>query len=1237
MSAFALPLLLALATSVAGTATPSASVPDSGAATAGAAIARAPVAFAKRTFATAAQMPAPVAFALDDSGAVYTANALRYDGHGLFDVRQYPIIPDDVTSRSLADRRRLTEKWVRTGVLNTPDRKVTLPWLARFGDQVRRLDDRDRDGRADRVTILADSLNDLLQGAAAGVLPWDGRVYATVIPDLWVLRDSTGRGKWKKRSLQTGFGLHMGQAGHDMHGLTMGFDGRLYWSIGDRGFDVTTREGRRFTGHTGAVFRSWPEGSGLELFAQGLRNPQELAFTDEGDLFTGDNNADVGDRSRLMYLPRGGDGGWTYYQQFVRGCGPWTREYMWEKPLASGEPAAAAAQPAWILPPVDHVSTCPSGFAAYPGTGLPRAYDGTLWLVDYLSGVQAFRVTPEGGGFAMRDWHWAWGDGWGMSDFDFGPDGRAWALHWGESWGINDGARLDALTPPAAGVDTALVAEVRDRLREGFGALDVAALRELLAHADRRLRQRASFELARRGDAAVLPDVVAHDARPLARRHALWALGIVAHERGAAAVSPHVTRALADGDAEVRRVAATVTGELGAASVAPQLVPLLADDSPRVRFAAAQALAALRARATAALVHALGANADADTYLRFAYARALAAGTPADTLASLASHANRSVRLGAVLALREARSERVAAFLGDADAQVATEAARAGYDLQLPGAMRALAATLPSLRADLRTEPWLRRALHAALRTGGAAQAEAVAAFAADAATGEAWRAEALDVLAQWDAPAPRDGVWGRWSPLPARKPGAARAALAAHLPRVLAVARGEDLARAVELARREGLTLSNTLLAGWVADPALDPRTRVYALRWLDARRAPEAAAAMDVALGSRSDSLFLAAYALRAGSDPAGAIAAAKRAYAGAGTPLAVKQAAVRAIGATPSLSAGAFLGERLAELRRGALDSALVFDVAEGASRSSSVSIRAAARAAIPSPNADSLASLWPLLHGGDAARGRELFEHHPAAQCVRCHAVDGAGGKVGPDLGMIGAHDRAYLLESVVQPNARVAPGFGTVTLTLRDSSSVTGMVREADARAVVLWADDAARRVPRDSVVARTDAASVMPPMLGVLTPAEVRDVIAWLATRREVAPDVALGAPIEASAAPTADRSAAALPLRLEGRAFARGFGVRAPHRMTFAVPPGARAFVAKCGVDDASPGGMAGFSVRVDGRLVWASGPRKLGGLARVYVPLEAGASRVELVVDDGGNGPANDAADWADAGWLR
>ncbi|MFN8586745.1 MAG: NPCBM/NEW2 domain-containing protein [Candidatus Eisenbacteria bacterium] len=1213
MTGFALPLLFAAVTG--------ASAPGDSAA---AAVMHAPVAFAKRTFATAAQLPAPVAFALDDTGAVYTANALRYDGHGIFDVRAYPNLQGDLRIRSLRERRVATEQWVRSGLLDTPERKVTLRELAGHADQVRRLEDRDGDGRADRVTAIADGMNDLLQGAAAGVLPWGGRVYATVIPDLWELRDSTGNGDWTRRSLQYGFGVHMGQAGHDLHGLVMGLDGWLYWSVGDRGFDLVTREGRHLVGHTGAVFRCWPDGTGLEVFARGLRNPQELAFTDEGDLFTGDNNADVGDRSRLLYLPMGGDGGWTYYQQFRRGCGPWTSERMWEKPgdvAASGASGASGAfgdavQPTWTLPTLDYLGTCPSGFTAYPGTGLPHTYDGTLWLADFLGGVQAFRVTPEGAGFAMRDWHWAWRDGWGINDFDFGPDGRAWALHWGESWGIDDGARLDVLTPPAAGVDTALVSEVRQRLRAGFTPLDVAALRALLAHADRRLRQRASFELARRGAVAELADVAAHDARPLARRHALWALGVIAHARGAAVVAPHVLLALADADPEVRRVAATVAGELGAAAAVPRLVPLLADDAPRVRFAAAQALAALRGRATAALVHALAENADADRLLRFAYARALAAGTPADTLAAFASHANRAVRLGALLALREARSERVAAFLDDADTQVATEAARAAYDLDLPLARRALALRLPALRADLRTEAVALRALHAAANGGGAAEARAVAAFAADSATSEPWRTEALVVLSTWDAPSDFDGVWGRLRTPAPREPGNARAAIAAVLPVVLDRARGEDLAVALELARRHNLTLSNTQLARWAGDEALDTATRVHALRWLAARGAPEAPAALAAALAGRDDSLFVAAYALRLAADPAATIASARRTFTSPAVPLAVRQAAIRALGATAAPAAQAFVQQRLAELARGAVDSSLALDLAEAGRRAGT------AWAGLPPADPEALPTLWPLLHGGDATRGQRVFETHAAAQCVRCHAVDGVGGDVGPDLGMIGAHDRTYLLQALVQPNAQLAPGYGTLALTLRDASEVTGMLRDSTAAALRLRTDGGERRVPRDSIVARSVAASVMPPMFGTLTPHELRDVIAWLATRREDVPGVPL--PGDAGVTP-----------RLAGRTFASGLRMGANQRRTFAVPAGALAFVAVCGVDDASPGGQVGFAVRVDGRTLWRSGARRHGALARVHVPLPPGARVLELVVDDGGNGTANDVAGWAAAGW--
>jgi putative heme-binding domain-containing protein len=1238
MFAVVLPALLSLLADAA----PSPTVPEPKAA----ADAPAPVAFTKTVFATAAQIPFPVSFSIDEKGAVFTSNSFRYDGHGLFDVRSFPIVDDDAKCTSLEERRRLTERWVREGRLDTKERKVTLEWLAGFSEQVRRIQDTDGDGRADRVDVIADGMNDLLQGAAAGVLAWDGHVYATVIPDLWRLDDPGAPGPWPRRSLQTGFGIHMGQAGHDMHGLVMGNDGRVYWSIADRGFDLTTREGRKLQGHTGAVFRCWPDGSDLELFARGLRNPQELAFNDEGDLFTGDNNADVGDRSRLLYLPQGSDAGWTLHMQYARGCGAWTREHLWEMRWPGADPG----QPAWVNLPVGHVAACPAGLAAYPGSGLPARFDGTFWLADYLGGVQSFRALPHGAGFVMADWQWAYRDSWGMCDVDFGVDGRPWVLYWGES-PHGDKARLVRLTPPAAGVDTARASEVRERLATGFGGLDDGRLQALLDHADRRVRMRASFELARRGAIAPLAAVLAGSNGRRARLHAAWALGIVGHARGAAAVATPLRAALGDADADVRRVAAIVLGELGDAGATRALLARLRDPSARVQFAAAQALGQLGAREAAApLIDVLAANADSDAVLRQACARALARTADAAWLGAKRTDASRAVRLGSVLALREAASEEVATFLGDPDPQVATEAARSAYDLELPGARAALAATLPGLRADLRIDPYLRRALYAALLTGGAAQASEVAAFAADPAADPYWRDEALRVLAQWDEPDAIDPVMARWRPQPARTPGLAHEALAARLPAILELAQGSDLGDAVELARREKLVVPGATLLAWVKDGTRDEHARLYALQWLAARRAPETGEAVDAALRSRSDSLFATGLALLASRDPARAAAAATRAAQDPAAPRRVRQAAIRALGASPAASAATFLAARLEERRRGALDPALELDVLQ-AVRASGAPELAAERRALAAPARAGAAATptgaaaatptgavaAPMLAGGDAARGRTIFFDHPAAQCVRCHTIDGRGGTTGPDLSMAGAHEPAYLLRSLLEPSAALAPGYATTTLTLVNGRTVTGQVRSEDARAIVLATDDSTRTIPRARIRSRTRPTSAMPPMGDVLKPEELRDVVAFLASRREYVADDPLESSAPLAVSGSAPRRPGTTGWSVAGLKAMHGVAADAPSRLIYAVPAGSRAFVARVGLDDAIPGGAVGFEVRVDGRTEWTSDVLGSGRAARVAIELPPGAERIELIVNDGGNGSANDHAVWGDAGFTR
>ncbi|SKA98325.1 putative membrane-bound dehydrogenase domain-containing protein [Prosthecobacter debontii] len=65
--------------------------------------------------------------------------------------------------------------------------------------------------------------------------------------------------------------------------------------------------------------------------------------------------------------------------------------------------------------------------------------------------------------------------------------------------------------------------------------------------------------------------------------------------------------------------------------------------------------------------------------------------------------------------------------------------------------------------------------------------------------------------------------------------------------------------------------------------------------------------------------------------------------------------------------------------------------------------------------------------PLI--GDRERGEQIFWKHPVAACVTCHSLRGKGSTVGPALdGIAGRKDDAYLIESLVNPNAKLAEGY-----------------------------------------------------------------------------------------------------------------------------------------------------------------------------------------------------------------
>jgi putative heme-binding domain-containing protein len=142
---------------------------------------------------------------------------------------------------------------------------------------------------------------------------------------------------------------------------------------------------------------------------------------------------------------------------------------------------------------------------------------------------------------------------------------------------------------------------------------------------------------------------------------------------------------------------------------------------------------------------------------------------------------------------------------------------------------------------------------------------------------------------------------------------------------------------------------------------------------------------------------------------------------------------------------------------------------------------------------------------LLQGGSVSRGRETFVEHAAAQCTRCHTVRNAGSDVGPNLSGVATRlTREQILESLLEPSARIAAGYGTVGITLKDGKRVDGTLKEETATHLVVLAGTppAEQRIAKAEIAERTNPVSAMPPVGLIVKPREVRDLVAYLGTLR---------------------------------------------------------------------------------------------------------------------------------------
>lgn len=745
----------------------------------------------------------PVAFCIDWKGRFLVSETHRYRS-SVLDIRHYMfMLEDDLAIRTPADRVAMTRKHFGAAAAD----------LAVESEIVRLVEDTDGDHKADKSTIYADRFSTQLDGIASGVLARRDKVYFTNIPHLWELSDLDNDGRAElRKSLSYGYGVRFSYTGHDMHGLAIGQDGKLYFSFGDRGAHVRTKEGGILAyPDEGAVFRCNLDGSQMEVVHSGLRNPQELAFDDFGNLFTGDNDCDNGDSERWVHVVEGGESGWRVgYQHAPLGkAGPWMSERLWV-PRFPG-------QAAYILPPAANIMDGPSGLTSNPGTGFPEKYAGHFFLTHFkgqasVSRISAIKLEPQGASFKLASqekfiWNCL------PTDVDFGYDGSMYFTDWHRDWPKSSRGRIYRVYDPET-VQMKPAREVQTIFADGFAHRSLDELSGLLAHRDRRVRMEAQFAIVdqaldriknnsdpnrARHEINRLVRIAGRNPRQLARLHGIWGLGQIAARYPGELKA--IVKLLSDKDAEVRAQTCKVMGDAGYTDASKRLMSLLDDTSARVRFFAAQSLGKLRApEAAAPIVEMIRENADKDLYLRHAGVIALVRINNAEALAAASGDPDASVRMAALLAMRRLKDETIAKFLDDDDPLLVLEAARAINDVPIESALPRLAALADDLarisslkpaagmKMDIQT-PLMLRIVNANFRVGSESTAETLAGLANNNAALEIGRTEALRALSAWAEPHARDRIVGVYRPLPNRDGSIAGKALRPRLNSLLKTA----------------------------------------------------------------------------------------------------------------------------------------------------------------------------------------------------------------------------------------------------------------------------------------------------------------------------------------------------------------------------------------------------------------------------------------------------------------
>jgi putative membrane-bound dehydrogenase-like protein len=336
--------------------------------------------------------------------------------------------------------------WVAEAV-NYRRKNFNRPILRPEGDRVVVLTDKDGDGKADDSTVFFQG-KELYGPLSVLVLPQaDGnalRVLVAQSPDILEFWDKDGdlKADGPPTKFLTGFGGF--DHDHGVHGLTVGPDGKLYFTVGDSGVTgLQSRDGRgpKFVSNTttiqkGTVWRCGLDGNGVELIAHNFRNNYEACVDSFGEIWLSDNDDDGNQQTRICFVMPGGNYGYG--------------------PRGPGQSHWHEEQPGVVHKTLRTGFGSPTGICFYEGTLLPKRYQGDLIHADAgPREIRYFKRTPKGAGYELEKINMLTStDNWFRpSDVCVAPDGSVFVSDWydpgvgGHGMGDWTRGRIYRLTP----------------------------------------------------------------------------------------------------------------------------------------------------------------------------------------------------------------------------------------------------------------------------------------------------------------------------------------------------------------------------------------------------------------------------------------------------------------------------------------------------------------------------------------------------------------------------------------------------------------------------------------------------------------------------------------------------------------------------------------------------------------------------------------------------------------------